>query len=292
MDPQGSDPYPATKRVRVSGWNNLPSNQAQPLMQALVNEGPAVVAVDANNWFDYSHGIFDDCEKDATLVHAVLAKGYGAENGKKYWQIQNSWGAGWGEAGDIRVLRHDDEDQYCGTDRKPEEGLGCEGGPKEITVCGTCGILYDPVIPQGVRIEDGDASAAIAAAVPFRPATTAAPQPPQQADFDLPGPQGLNIPATPQADTQAAAQADTQTDVPPQAQSQTDAPQQADVQQADAQQTDVQQETQTDAPAAEDSSSQKGDVLLPGPQSDAKPVPAKSTEFSKMQKLFAQVDGA
>merc|ERR550514_289179 len=35
--------WPVDKRVVVSGWNQLPSNQAQPVMQALVNEGPVVV---------------------------------------------------------------------------------------------------------------------------------------------------------------------------------------------------------------------------------------------------------
>ena len=56
------------------------------------------------------------------------------------------------------MLKHDDEDAWCGTDNKPKEGLGCDGGPEEITVCGTCGLLYDPVIPNGVRIESGSGS--------------------------------------------------------------------------------------------------------------------------------------
>jgi len=190
MGDLGGSPYPTQQRVRLSGWNALPSNQAQPLMQALVNEGPAVIAVDANDWFDYSNGIFDGCGKDAVLVHAVLAKGYGQENGNKYWQIQNSWGSNWGEGGDIRITRHDDEDNWCGTDNKPEQGLGCDGGPKEITVCGTCGMLYDPLIPQGARIEGGDSSVSMAAA-PIEPAPSAAPDSAPQADYILPGPQGL-----------------------------------------------------------------------------------------------------
>jgi cathepsin L len=82
-------PWPAAQRVRVSGWNHIsPNNKAQPLMQSLVNYGATVVAVDANNWFDYESGIFDSCSKDADLGHAVLAVGYG----ENYWKIQNSWG--------------------------------------------------------------------------------------------------------------------------------------------------------------------------------------------------------
>jgi len=156
---QGSGPWSGLdQRVRVSGWTNLPSNKAEPLMQALVQQGPVVVAVDGNNWFNYDSGVFDDCGKDAILGHAVLAKGYGEDAGKKYWLIQNSWGRNWGEAGHIRMLKHDDEDAWCGTDNKPKEGLGCDGGPEEITVCGTCGVLYDPLIPTGVRIESGSGS--------------------------------------------------------------------------------------------------------------------------------------
>lgn len=145
--------WPAEKRVVVSGWNQLPSNKVEPLKSALVNEGPVVVAVDGNNWFDYESGIFDGCDKDAELGHAVLLKGYGEENGKKYWRIQNSWGPSWGESGHIRMTRHDKEEEWCGIDSKPQDGVGCDGGPPEITVCGMCGLLYDPLIPEGVRVD-------------------------------------------------------------------------------------------------------------------------------------------
>lgn len=153
-------PFPAAKRARVSGWTTLPSNRAEPLMQALYNEGPVVVAVDANSWFDYDQGVFDGCKKDATLGHAVLAKGYGGEGNGQYWRIQNSWGANWGEQGHIRLKRQNAaaEEAFCGQDRKPKEGLGCDGGPSEVTVCGMCGILYDPIYPTGVTL-DADESA-------------------------------------------------------------------------------------------------------------------------------------
>lgn len=148
--------YPASQRVRVSGFHALPSNKYAPLMNALVQEGPAVVSVDGNTWFDYDSGVFDGCEKDAVLGHAVLLVGYGSDANKPYWRIQNSWGADWGENGYIRLFRHADEESWCGTDRKPQEGSGCDGGPPEITVCGMCGILYEGLVPQGVRLEGGN----------------------------------------------------------------------------------------------------------------------------------------
>lgn len=150
--------WPVPQRVVVSGWNQLPSNRAEPLKQALVNEGPVVVAVDGNNWMDYSSGIFDGCDKDTDIGHAVLLKGYGEDKGIKYWRIQNSWGPNWGEQGHIRMTRHDDPDEWCGIDNKPQDGVGCDGGPPEVTTCGMCGLLYDPIVPEGVRLDSSNAA--------------------------------------------------------------------------------------------------------------------------------------
>jgi hypothetical protein len=36
--------------------------------------------------------------------------------------VRNSWSATWGEAGYIRLLRHDDDSTVCGTDKTPDDG--------------------------------------------------------------------------------------------------------------------------------------------------------------------------
>lgn len=134
----------------MTGWEKLPENEYDPLLQAL-QDGPVGVSVAASEWNMYAVGIFDRCSKDAVVNHAVAMFGYGQENGVKYWTIQNSWGTEWGENGYMRLLRHDESDivrdTWCGVDKEPEVGTGCKGGPPEVWVCGMCGVLYDSVIP-------------------------------------------------------------------------------------------------------------------------------------------------
>mmetsp|Transcript_161892 Transcript_161892/g.295535 ORF Transcript_161892/g.295535 Transcript_161892/m.295535 type:complete len:412 (+) Transcript_161892:91-1326(+) len=128
-------------------WTRLPENELTPVYTHLVQYGPLAISVSASAWNSYGSGIFTACETDAVIDHAVVLFGYGVgthdDQGLKFWHIKNSWGRGWGENGNLRMLREDTV--KCGTDRQPEVGTGCDGGPAEVTVCGTCGILYDVV---------------------------------------------------------------------------------------------------------------------------------------------------
>eukprot|EP00747_Dinoflagellata_sp_TGD_P162108 gnl/TRDRNA2_/TRDRNA2_179334_c0_seq1.p1 gnl/TRDRNA2_/TRDRNA2_179334_c0~~gnl/TRDRNA2_/TRDRNA2_179334_c0_seq1.p1 ORF type:complete len:481 (-),score=59.94 gnl/TRDRNA2_/TRDRNA2_179334_c0_seq1:140-1582(-) len=134
----------------MHGWELLETNRYRPLMMALYERGPVGIGIDASKFQWYSSGIFDDCVADATLSHVVLLVGYGYDDAlrTKYWDIQNSWGSSWGEEGNMKVVRSDDEERFCGIDHHPEEGSACEGGPKQVTVCGTCGVLFESVLPH------------------------------------------------------------------------------------------------------------------------------------------------
>jgi len=134
----------------MSGWERLPENEYSPLLRAIYERGPVAVSVDASKWSSYESGIFDSCDQDAVINHAVTLIGYGRDKSLNagYYMIQNSWGPSWGEDGKIRLLRKEDDDHFCGTDHQPQEGTGCEGGPKEVRVCGMCGILYDNAVPH------------------------------------------------------------------------------------------------------------------------------------------------
>lgn len=129
------------------GWETLPLNKYEPLLQALATKGPVAVSAAAGDWGSYMAGIFNGCQKDTVVNHAVTAIGYGVENGVKYWQIQNSWGADWGENGHIRLQRHDG-DEYCGMNNDPQAGVACEGETDPVPVCGMCGVLFDSVVPH------------------------------------------------------------------------------------------------------------------------------------------------
>lgn len=144
------------KHASVDSFRVLPENKGAPLLQALYQVGPVVVSVDATTWTLYKTGIFSGCGKDAILNHAVVAVGFGEQEGSfdqlhKYYVLKNSWGNDWGEKGHIRLQRFDSDDAHCGVDNKPMEGTGCEGGPPQVKVCGMCGVLYDSVYPVGAR---------------------------------------------------------------------------------------------------------------------------------------------
>jgi len=131
----------------MTGWETLPKNEYEPLVRALAEKGPVAVSAAADAWFSYNSGIFNGCGKDAVVDHAIVAMGYGVENGNKYWVIQNSWGADWGENGRIRLERHDGGD-YCGMNNDPQKGIACQGETAPVPVCGMCGVLFDSVVPH------------------------------------------------------------------------------------------------------------------------------------------------
>jgi len=148
----------AGAKFGMTGWRKLPENKLEPLVLALYETGPVAVSVAAGDtWSIYGSGVMSACEKGAVVNHAVVLVGYGETSVDSYWTIQNSWGPGWGEGGFAKLLRlnRQDETNYCGWDTSPEQGTACKGGPKKVWVCGSCGILYDNVVPKFTLSKDG-----------------------------------------------------------------------------------------------------------------------------------------
>jgi len=137
------------KQVNLTSYTKLPSNSYSAVMEALVNEGPLAINVDASTWHGYHGGVYSGCNQTApALDHVVQLVGFGTDamTSQDYWLVRNSWSPFWGENGYIRLARLGTNFQ-CGTDHVPQDGTGCKGGPSTQHVCGTCGILFDVSYP-------------------------------------------------------------------------------------------------------------------------------------------------
>ena len=74
-------------------------------LKAAIATQPVAVTLDASGYpfMHYFGGIITDDTCGKSLDHAVLAVGYGIEDGVEYYIVKNSWGADWGEKGYVRV---------------------------------------------------------------------------------------------------------------------------------------------------------------------------------------------
>jgi len=95
----------ASKSSMISKWEKI-SHDEDEIKNYLFTNGPISVGINANPLQLYTHGILNPliCNPKA-LDHGVLIVGYGAEGGKDFWIVKNSWGASWGEKGFFRIIR-------------------------------------------------------------------------------------------------------------------------------------------------------------------------------------------
>lgn len=140
-------------KATISGYTQLPANNYTALMNA-IQVGPVAVSVDASTWHAYENGIYSGCNQETPDInHAVTLVGYGEESsGDKYWLVRNSWSASWGEAGYIKLARTDNDEEVCGMDVTPHDGVACDGEDEAVKVCGTCGVLFDSAYPVGIQM--------------------------------------------------------------------------------------------------------------------------------------------
>jgi C1A family cysteine protease len=103
----------------VSGWNVVTPGDLKQLV-AHIAQGPVSVAIEADQsvFQTYSSGVIGIKDCGTALDHAVLAIGYGTENGKDYILIRNSWGASWGDHGTVK-LEYNDTACACGCSTEP-----------------------------------------------------------------------------------------------------------------------------------------------------------------------------
>lgn len=96
----------------ISGYANVAKTDAA--LAAAIAIQPVSVTVKADSTFQsYSSGV-SSVACSGQINHAVIAVGYGTENGKDYFKIRNSWGTSWGSAGYIKVARNvGSQGAYC-----------------------------------------------------------------------------------------------------------------------------------------------------------------------------------
>merc|ERR1719204_3047198 len=108
--------FDASKVVATcTGYVKVAKDDEDALQEAVATIGPISIAIDANHFkfMHYKRGVYynENCSS-TVLDHAVLAVGYGTENGEDYWLVKNSWNAGWGEGGYVKMARN--RDNNCG----------------------------------------------------------------------------------------------------------------------------------------------------------------------------------
>jgi len=75
---------------------------AYSLKSALVGR-PVTASVYADGLEQFFNGGVIDTGCQGSVDHAVIAVGYGTDNGVDYFKIRNSWGKSWGEDGYVRL---------------------------------------------------------------------------------------------------------------------------------------------------------------------------------------------
>ena len=90
--------------LNVTSYTNVQTKSVSALKSA-IDSRPVSISIEADQpvFQMYSSGVITSTSCGQTHDHAVLAVGYGVENGVNYYLVKNSWGTGWGEHGYVKI---------------------------------------------------------------------------------------------------------------------------------------------------------------------------------------------
>lgn len=88
---------------------NITRYDEMGMVDAVARLNPVSFAYEVTaDFVHYKDGIYSStkCKNTTeTVNHAVLAVGYGEQNGTLYWIVKNSWGTSWGKDGYFLIER-------------------------------------------------------------------------------------------------------------------------------------------------------------------------------------------
>lgn len=126
---------PCTPVARISGYQAVPASNELALKAAVARQPISVeIEADTDVFRFYKSGILSGDGCGEALDHAVLAVGFGTENGQDYWLVKNSWNSTWGDAGYVKIARTESaaSDGECGIARNPSFPVAAGASPSLV----------------------------------------------------------------------------------------------------------------------------------------------------------------
>lgn len=108
-----------TTEAPLKAASHCALSDVKSIKQELVANGPVVGLIAFHDDFlVYKNGVYDKMATATSLtdrmrnriLHAVKIVGFGKEDGKDYWVVENSFGEDWGESGYMKLTASGDEE--------------------------------------------------------------------------------------------------------------------------------------------------------------------------------------